>query len=182
MQLPEHAKKVFEGVIFDVFQWQQKMFDGSEETFERVRRPATVTVIPTAGSSVFISHEEQPGRPVSSTLLGGRVEEGEDPLLAAKRELLEEAGMASDDWELYKMYEPVIKIDWQIYVYIARNCRKVADQTLDAGERILVQELNFDAFVDLVSAEGFGETELAVDVLRMRLDGKLELFRKMLFT
>ncbi len=182
MKLPDDAKKVFEGVIFDVYQWQQKMFDGSEETFERVRRPATVLVIPTTGTSVFLSKEEQPGRPVAINLLGGRLEKGEEPLACAKRELVEEAGMESTDWELYKMYEPVIKMDWQVYIFIARGCKKVANQTLDAGERIEVQEVTFTDFIDQVCSEGSREIELAADVLRMRLDPpKLQAFEHKLF-
>ena len=33
MKLPEQAKKVFDGEIFDVYQWDQEMYDGSTETF-----------------------------------------------------------------------------------------------------------------------------------------------------
>ena len=62
-----------------------------------LKRPNTVTVIATQGESVYFAEEDQPTKPIISTLFGGRVEEGEDPLVAAKRELLEEAGLQSDD-------------------------------------------------------------------------------------
>ncbi len=42
--IPEHAKKVFSGVIFDVYHWEQEMFDGSRATFEKVKRADTVGV------------------------------------------------------------------------------------------------------------------------------------------
>ena len=32
--IPENAKKVFTGQVFDVYQWEQEMFDGSKATFE----------------------------------------------------------------------------------------------------------------------------------------------------
>ncbi len=32
--IPDHATCVFRGMLFDVYQWQQEMFDGSIETFE----------------------------------------------------------------------------------------------------------------------------------------------------
>ncbi len=38
MKIPPNAKRVFKGIIFDVYQWQQKMFDGSKETFEMLKR------------------------------------------------------------------------------------------------------------------------------------------------
>ena len=185
MKIPEQAKRVFQGVIFDVYQWPQKMFDGGESTFEMLKRPNTVTVIATQGESVYFAEEEQPTKPIISTLFGGRVGEGEDPLVAAKREVLEEAGLQSDDWTLYKVYEPVIKIDWQISVYIARNCRRVADQQLDAGERITIKEVSFDAFIDLVCSDRFNEKDFACDIMRLRLspDADVELaeFKRQLF-
>lgn len=37
MKLPPQAKKVFTGQIFDVYQWEQEMYDGSFETFEMLK-------------------------------------------------------------------------------------------------------------------------------------------------
>ncbi|MFO0971471.1 MAG: hypothetical protein U0520_03950, partial [Candidatus Saccharimonadales bacterium] len=58
--IPQDAKKVFDGVIFDVFQWQQQMFDGTTETFEMLRRPDTVQVICIDEGKVLVLEEEQP--------------------------------------------------------------------------------------------------------------------------
>ena len=43
--IPKNAKKKYKGVIFEIFQWQQKMFDGSFSTYEWLNRPDTVEVI-----------------------------------------------------------------------------------------------------------------------------------------
>lgn len=43
--IPEQAELKFHGVIFDVYQWPQEMFDGSTETFEMLRRADTVKII-----------------------------------------------------------------------------------------------------------------------------------------
>lgn len=45
-KIPSHAVKVFSGVIFDVYQWQQELFNGETATFEALRRPSTVVIIP----------------------------------------------------------------------------------------------------------------------------------------
>ena len=47
--LPENAKLVFKGIIHDIYQWEQEMFDGSKATFERIRRPDTTAVIAVVG-------------------------------------------------------------------------------------------------------------------------------------
>ena len=43
--VPKEAKKVFSGVIYDVYQWPQEMFDGSMQTFEMLGRPDTVKIL-----------------------------------------------------------------------------------------------------------------------------------------
>ena len=179
MKLPEQAKRVFKGIIFDVYQWQQKMFDGSEATFEALKRPSTVLVLATNGPSIYICEEEQPGRPVTLSLFGGRQEEGEEPLTCAKRELLEEAGLTSDDWEEHRVYQPMIKMDWAIHLFIARDCKKVAEQALDAGERITIKKMHFDEFMALVKTDQFTDTELALEILRFD-DLEREAFKKKL--
>ncbi len=177
--LPSHAKKVFSGVIFDVYQWEQELYDGSTATFERLKRPATLLVIPEVDGKIAIADQEQPHKGKFISLLGGRQDNDEDPLEGAKRELMEEAGLVSDDWELWRTVEPYNKVVWTIYIYIARNCKKVNSQNIDAGEKITVQELSFDEFVDTVLSEQFCGHELVEQVLRMKLEPKkLDAFKK----
>ncbi len=182
MKLPPAAKKVFQGFIFSVYQWEQKMYDDSTATFEMLKRPGTIQIIPTAGEDIYLSYEEQPTKPRTYTLFGGRQEPDEEPLVTAKRELLEESGLESDDWELLKTYEYEGKIEWPMYLYIARNCKKVTQQHLDPGEKIEVKKVSFQKFLELASSEGFWNQIVANDILRMRLDkDKLEKFKKKLF-
>jgi len=182
MKLPANAKLVFKGNIFDTYQWEQDLYDGSTDTFEMLKRPNTIQIIPTANHKVFISNESQPSKGKFFTLLGGRQEDGEDPLETAKRELLEEAGMESDDWELWQVTEPYTKIEWEIYIYIAKNCRKTGQQNLDAGEKIEILELSFDQFVEHVLDPKFCSREIVENFLRMKLEpNKLEEFRKRIF-
>jgi ADP-ribose pyrophosphatase len=182
MKLPPQAKKVFQGKIFSVYQWEQKLYDGSTATFELLKRPGTIQIIPTSEDKIFVSFEEQPTKPLSFSLLGGRQEPDEAPLVTAKRELLEESGLESDDWELIKTYEFQGKIEWPIYYYIARNCKKVAEQQLDPGEKLEVKEVSFSEFIEMTSSEDFGNQMFTNDILRMNLDkNKLEEFKSKLF-
>ena len=38
MKIPKNATKVFSGKTFDVYQWEQEMFDGSKKIFEKLKR------------------------------------------------------------------------------------------------------------------------------------------------
>lgn len=183
MKVPKQARCVFRGVIFDTYQWQQKLYDGSSATFERLKRPDTVQVIATAGKKIFLSDEKQPDRPRFFSLFGGRIEVGETPLAAAKREFFEESGMESPDWEFVKYYEPVVKIDWKIHLFIARQCVQKAQQQLERGEKIRVRAVSFQQFLTVVFSHKFRGVEFAYDVLRMRTlqPRTFQAFRKRLF-
>ena len=44
--IPDHAKLVFKGTVYSVYQWDQEMYDGSTKVFEKVARADSATVIP----------------------------------------------------------------------------------------------------------------------------------------
>lgn len=149
VKTPKGAKLVFRGAIFDVYQWKQRMFDGTYQTFERLKRPYTVAIMATFKNKVLIAHEEQPEAKREAWLFAGRMEKGESPIKAAKRELLEESGMVSGNWHLMKVFNPVSKMDWKVYLFSAANCRKVSSQHLDSGERIKIERVSFERFMSL---------------------------------
>lgn len=180
--LPSNAKRVFHGVIFDVWQWPQKMFDGSVTTFERLSRPDTVCVIAIVGKRIILQKQEQPGTKPFTSLPCGRLDEQEAPLSAAKRELLEETGYTSQQWKLFKKNEPHSKIVWTIYTYIAHDCQKTAELSLDPGEKITNQLVTFETFLKLSDDPAFKEWDLKCDLVRARYDQKFRAtFYKTLF-
>jgi len=182
MKIPHKAKKVFKGVIFDVYQWEQEMFDGSKATFEMLKRPNTVQVIATQEDKILLSHESQPTKKDFIGLFGGRQEPDENELDGVKREFLEETGMESDNWDLINIYEPIYKIEWNVYIFVARDCKKIQEPKLESGEEIEIMKVDFDEFIDLVIGEKFWGREFAEDVLRMKLEPKkLREFKKKIF-
>ena len=102
--IPKHAKRVFRGIIFDTYQWKQKLYDGSYVTFEKIKRKSTVGVLPiTKNGQIILTEQTQPPNYKFLGLLGGIVDDkdkNEDILLAAKRELAEEAGLKAEKWIL----------------------------------------------------------------------------------
>jgi ADP-ribose pyrophosphatase len=143
--LPPEAKRVFKGIIYDVYHWQQKMFDGSEATFEMLKRPDTVQVIAIKDNKIVVLNEEQPGHVRGFGLPGGRHDvEAEDELACAKREMLEETGMTFRTWRLLQVEKPVLKIDWLIYTFLATDFDTQVEPHLDAGEKIEVRLVSFE--------------------------------------
>lgn len=169
--LPSNAKKVFDGIIFDVYQWEQEMFDGSKKTFEKLVRLDTVIVIPvTEEGQIILIEEEQPGKAPYLSLPGGRVERGEDIEATAPRELLEETGYEADSIGLFFAEQPITKIEWGIYFFIAQGCKKVQEPVLESGEKISLKPVSFEEFVDLAAAQKIDEVQLTLRALEAKLD------------
>lgn len=149
-KIPNNATKVFEGIIFDVYHWEQEMFDGTHSTFEAIKKKDSVTIIATVGDKIIINDEEQPMQEAFRALPGGQVERGDEALLSAKRELLEETGYSSEDWQEWFVSDPaqLMKLDWNNYFFIARNCQKIQEQQLDAGEKIETNLVTFEEFLE----------------------------------
>lgn len=145
--IPPEATCVFEGVIHDVYQWEQKQFDGTYTTFELLKRPDTVITIPVAGDKLLLSQETQPHLGSFLNFPGGRHEyEGDDELAAAKRELREETGYTFKTWKLLNAYQPLGHFSYITYIFLATDVDQIGEQQLDPGEQIEVQEFSFDAY------------------------------------
>lgn len=137
--IPENAKRVFKGVIFDVYHWEQELYDGSFSTFEMLKRPDTVEVLAVKDGKIVVQEQEQPGTGMFFDFPCGRHDvESETELEAVKRELLEETGMSFKNWKLVDVHQPHKKIDWLIYTFVATDFIDQVNQKLDAGEKIKV--------------------------------------------
>ncbi len=181
--LPPNAHLVFKGVIFEVWQWEQEMFDGTTEIFERVWRPPAVEVIATVGDKILIEDQDQPDRPDNINFPSGRADKNDDPLLEAKRELLEETGYESADWQLFMKHARDGKVMQDSYFFIARNCKKTGEPHLDPGEKIETRLVTFDELIALADEPRFWIfPEFISYLLRLRLDpAKKQEFKILLF-
>lgn len=148
--IPDNAEMVFRGKIFDVYQWPQEMFDGTTETFEMLKRADTVEIIAIKNDKIIITRQKQPRKDWYYAFPGGRADiEGENELMAAKRELREETGMEFRNWRLVKVVQPFAKVDWLVYTFLATDFIQQGEQELDAGEMIEVKEASFAEIVKL---------------------------------
>lgn len=163
---PSNAKRVFEGKIFDVYQWSQKMFDGSKVLFEKIKRDDTVNVLPVLDGKIILTKQEQPGTAPFIGAVGGRIDEGESPLEAAKRELLEETGFTTEEFVLWDAIQPVEKTDWAAYTFIAKKCRQIRNPKLESGEKIKLFPVSFEEFLAIVADEKYRDGEIALKILR----------------
>jgi ADP-ribose pyrophosphatase len=154
--IPDEAKRVFRGVIYDVYHWQQQLFDGTDATFEMLKRHDTVGAICIVDDKLLVLTDEQPHRGIKMTFPGGRLNDGEDTLQAVRREVHEETGYSFKNFRLLKVRQPHTKIEWFVYTYIAWGLEGKAAAHLDGGERIKVDLKSFSDVKKMVIEDKAG--------------------------
>lgn len=166
--IPKSATKVFSGLRADVYQWQQKLYDGSFATFEKVARTDSVSIVAvTQDKKLLITRQLQPSWTHELfSLPGGVIDPGEDPQTAGMRELLEETGYVSDSFELFDACQPHTSTEYAIYTFLAKGCVKKSTQSLDGGEKIQLLEYTFSQFIELLYKDQFRQSDLALKLLR----------------
>lgn len=180
-KIPKKAKRVFEGVLYDIYQWEQDAFDGSRMTFEGIKRADSASVLATRGDRLIIGRQEQPVIGEFWGFLGGKVDPGETALEAGKRELLEESGLETNDWsELYRT-ELSSKWDWTSYTFLARNVEKVQEPDHEPGEKVEVVEMSWEEFFEIALRDDFRNRDFAYHMLREKELGRLEDLKATIF-
>lgn len=170
--IPKHAKKVFVGTVFDIYQWKQKMFNATTRTFEAAKRMDGVCIVATVKNKIVLLWQKQPGTNWYYTLPGGYMDPGETPKQAALRELLEETGLKPKRIKLWKTFRGTTRIDSKFYVFIAQGCEKVGEQNLDGGEIIEIQLKSFEQFLKYSDHPKFYNRDVIIEMLRARLSIK----------
>lgn len=169
--MPPHAKRVFQGKLFSVWQWEQTLYDGSIAIFERIKRRDTVhTIGVLPDNRILLTKDEQPDRNAVLTPAGGQIEPDETPQEAARREFLEETGYQIGELVAWHTYQPSGKIDWTVHSFIGRKCERISDPQPEAGEKIEVLLLSFDQFLALGTNPDMRDPLIRIILLEAQLD------------
>ncbi len=184
-KIPEGAQRIFKGVRYEIYQWPQKMYDGSVETFEMMKRADSSEALVVVDGKILIQEEQQPHVPHPFlSLPGGNLEDGESPEAAMSRELLEETGYAVSSWELLHKVAPLQSVQWDMYVFVGREATKVREPANDSGEKIVPWLVSFEELLGLVDSGALYRFEptLRLMLVRAKYDERsMEELRKRIF-
>lgn len=118
-----------------------------------------VIAITEDGRFVMVEQYRHGLQEVFTELVAGVAEDGEAPLAAAKRELLEETGYAGGDWQLLSVISQNPSTTNNLtYCYLAKGVRKVSEQSLDETEDIAVKLLTEDKLKEMLLADSFKQS------------------------
>lgn len=149
------AQEVFQGKIVTVKVERVLLPDGRESSREIVVHRGAVALVPLlekAGEKEIVL-TRQYRKPVEEVLLeipAGTLEEGEEPLVCAQRELREETGMKAEKLELIATYYSAPGFCTEkMYLYLATGLEPQAGEA-DFDEKIEVVKLPLPKALELV--------------------------------
>jgi ADP-ribose pyrophosphatase len=126
------SESLYEGHVVNVRLDDVRMPDGSTAKREVVDHPGAVAVVALDddGNVVLVNQYRHPVRARLDELPAGLLDvKGESPLEAAKRELVEEAGLVADEWNvLVDLHTSPGISDEAIRVYLARGLRPASGE------------------------------------------------------
>jgi len=140
---------------FRIVRHQLALRDGRTQDKYTIQHPGSVVMLPILddGRVCLIRNVRLSVGRTLIELPAGTLSPGEDPLLAAQRELREETGYAAEQWEkMFEFYPAPGLLDERMHLYLARGLRP-GPQQLEDDEQIEPLLLPFDEALALVQRQ-----------------------------
>ena len=164
------SEYVFRGKVIDVKRDDVEISNGRKSIREVVEHSGGVTILALKdnGNILFVRQFRYPIKSVSLELPAGKLEQGENPDLAAKRELEEETGYVSDDWiKLGFIYTSVGFCDEKLYLYFVKNLQ-FKKENPDEDEIIECEEYSIKQVLEMVDDGRINDAKTICAIMRAR--------------
>ena len=169
------SKEIFNGRVIRVTLDKVQLEDGTTSTRELVHHHGGACVLPVDadGNVTMVRQFRYALGEELWELPAGKLEAGEDPFEAAKRELSEECGLTADTYTELGVVYPTVGYDSErIYLWAAEGLHTVG-QHLDAGEFLDVVKMPFAQALGLVMDGTIKDSKTQVALLKYaQLRGK----------
>lgn len=145
-----------------------KFDNGNEFEFTKVDMisGSSVLAINDMGETYLIEEYKHAISEYSLEVISGRIDVGETPLDAAKRELEEEAGLLANDWVDLGLVNPFTSvIKSPNHLFLAQDLKKTSKK-LDDSEVLKVITLSFNDVVDMVMSGKITHAGSCVAILK----------------
>jgi ADP-ribose pyrophosphatase len=130
------------------------------DPFFVIHEPEWVHVAALAGDGKLLTVRQYryAGDAFCTEFPGGVVDEGEEPIHAAQRELLEETGYIAEQWEYAGwLFANPAKQTNKVHLFVAWEISQIAPQKLDTSEDIEFAFMSQTAIQDSINAGDFSQ-------------------------
>ena len=159
----------FKGRIINLRVDDVALSDGSKTIREVVEHPGGVCVaaLTPDGRLPFVRQFRYPYGEIVAELPAGKLEKGEDPLDAIKRELVEEVGAQGTNWRSMGNLYPSPGYCGEIIRLFACDIDNMGESRPDEGEFLEVEYIPLEKAVDMVLAGELPDAKTQTLVLKL---------------
>ncbi len=163
------SEEVYSGKFLHLKKDIVKLPDGNSTYREYLIHPGAVAIMPILNDGRILL-ERQFRYPVDAAMIeipAGKLELGEDPLLCAQRELLEETGYSAKSWEFLGRIHPVISYATEtIDIYLAKDLT-LGERSLDEGEFLDVFAATLDEMHEWIASGKITDVKTIISVYHL---------------
>jgi ADP-ribose pyrophosphatase len=162
------SKQIFDGKVVKLFVDTVELPDGSEAIREIVRHPGAVCVIPVTKDMdvVTVKQYRYAFEQIMLEIPAGKLEPGENPLEAVKRELEEESGVVAGKIEyLGEIFTTVAIFDEKIHLYLATEL-EFKDAHPDEDEFLEVETIPLSELYNMVMDGDIKDAKTQIAILK----------------
>lgn len=162
------SREAFQGKMFQVFEDKVIRPDGTDGTYSTIKiKPGVETLALDEEGFVYLVKEFRYaiGRETIECV-GGGIDEDEEPIEAARRELREELGIEAEKWtELGELHHSPSIVNSPSKLFLARSL-KFVEKDLDSGEVLETVKMPFSEAVEKALNGEFIHATSCVLILR----------------
>lgn len=163
------SEKIYEGVILNLRKDKVTVQNGTSyrEIIEH-NGGAVVAAVTEEGKMVMVRQFRKPAERVMLEVPAGKIDPGEDPLHAAKRELKEETGYTAGKIVFLTQFYPSVGYSEEIlYLYLCTEL--IAGETnFDENEAIEIEELDIEALYQMAMDGSIQDAKTAIAIFMVR--------------
>jgi ADP-ribose pyrophosphatase len=158
------SKVMYDGGFIEVRKDNVLLPDGSNSTREYITHPGAVAILALLDNGKLVMERQYRYAPRQEfiELPAGKIDHGEDILLCAQRELLEETGYVASEWiHLTTAWPCIGYADERMEYFLARGLTHQGSQ-LDEGEFLEVFELSLVDAIEWIRLGKINESKTIV--------------------
>ncbi len=164
------SQLVYEGKVVKLYKDSVELSCGQKSFREVVKHSGGVVILAFKEDKVLLVKQfRYPMKEILLELPAGKLEAGEDPFEAAKRELEEETGYCANKWtNLGYVYTSPGYSDEKLYLYKAEDLRFTHCHP-DEGEIIQALEYKYDDVIKMIDNGKINDAKTICAILRTKI-------------
>ena len=163
------SEEIFNGRLLHVFRDTVSLPNGESSTREFIKHNGAVAVVPFFDDGTVLMERQfrYPHNRVVLEIPAGKIDPGEDILVAANRELREETGLINAELMPIGEIIPTVAYSTEvIYLFIAKNMTDSGKTDMDDNEFLETEKIHIDTLFNMIMNNEITDSKSQVAIMK----------------